>query len=383
MSNSEHATELTSGTTMGKNVGPVTPEYQTKIVLGESCAMNAPSAVTTHLLTTSVPDSDLIVAELAAKSIRPSDLRSTSIIVVGHAPSGVSDAQWAYLASLTVAAIWGLARRRPDMLLAPDQDVIDTERVEQEFRVTPDAGRSVTPIIVASAGSTALPEELGAPHVSLNVTPTPEEVTTLRFARRLLWSPPGNVREALAQLVALAGLRVRGEVDRLPALWDATAELDNETESTLPGIVYDVAAARRAGEALRTTARSDNRSSLAAAISLTDRQVELNTLAAVNVRDVLAALEAKSGWVTDESTGDREQVWHCLHPQNHTNGDATPSARLGPIPGGGEGFRCMRCLPERVDSLRLVMWARELTVDDAATWLFANVTGKTVTPVER
>lgn len=354
-----------------RDVAGVKPDYQVAIVAGDVSMVDRISAV--NIITVDPPSSDPeeVVAAVGASGVRAADVRSKTLLVIGQPPDGVSALAWTRRMIVLTAAVWGVARRRPDFLFAGISDVVvDTAAVQATFQALPDSGRPGHAIVVAAVGEYELPEQVVGPHVTLTDGFGVDDVTTLRFARRLLWTTDDDVVAALAQLSALAGIRVRGEVDRLPALW--CPEEASDPDGLLPGVVCDLTVARRGGERLRSADRADDRFSLAPAVALTDRQVRLEQAAAFDVRDVLDSLGARSAMIVDEVSGEQVQVWHCLHPHKHTNNDATPSARVGPLAYGGQGFRCMRCLPERVDALRLVMWAKSFTVDDAAAWLFAQ-----------
>ena len=220
------------------------------------------------------------------------------------------------------------------------------------------------------------------PVVDLTEGFTAQALSVARFARRLRFVAPEQTAFALSQLVAVASVRARSGMDRFPML------VAGDEPLTLPvgedGIVGTVGIclheARRVAEQSRRESRGDVRDAVADFVEPSPRQKHLLMAASIPVEDVLGWLGVNSSIVERVPRGAepgaepvQERAYHCPKPGNHTNGDATPSARVQDTHDGRPGFRCYRCWAETVDSLRLTMWARDCTPDEAADWLVSHL----------
>lgn len=325
--------------------------YQIEIVVGNS-AEDVLSERVVNLTPTELT-SENILETITKTDLTSADMRAKVVVTIGDAPDGLT-VPWANTVAATYASLLGFGRRRLD-LRYKNSPVMVMSDIDISFRKKTDNGRPNELPELVTVGNVAVTGE-DVTHINIDDL-TEETIGTLRWARRVLWSPENDVTTSLVQLVALAGIRARGEADRLPAMWTADEENGN---------VLDLSNLRRNAELLRAAGRAEERSALAVSEPLTERQQYLADAGNTDIVNVLTKLGAKSATIIDNQTEEEITVWHCLYPQNHTNGDATPSARIGPIPGGGQGFRCLRCLPERVDTLRLVMWAKNVSADEAA-----------------
>lgn len=341
---------------------PRRPDYRVAVLLpGAPLPEEGLTVNSVNVPVVSVEPDD-VAAALLSSGLSAADVRSRTVLV---APPGDGEQVSAVVAA-AMAALWGLSRHRVDVLLPDTGVVLDCAEADEAYRAAGDGGRPEArpDLVTASMGEGPLIG--GFAHVTLGPGLSAQQVGLLRFAKRVLWVPSGNVGADAVSLLALAGIRARGDHDRLPAMWlDSHVPPD---DGGMPGRVVDLGAVRRAAEGVRAATRTDDRGGLADPVALTDRQVFLESVARTPVEDVLAGLGVASAVLVDEESGEAQVVWHCPHPEKHTNGDATPSARVEDDE-DGRGFRCMRCLPERVDALRLVMWARREPVDDAARWL--------------
>lgn len=298
---------------------------------------------------------EAVLEAIASSGVKPTDLRAQVVFAAdGQSPEDVRKAV------LTYAALLGFANRRLD--IRTGEDSLNVEQLDLALRSLPDAGRlDPKPDHV----------QVGAPHpeipsVVISGAPSPADVSTIRYARRVRLVPTGSVTDALTQLVWVAAVRARDSVDRFPFLVEGDEPLVTES-SEIVGICLDTL--RRDALALRRSLRSDDRDSLAERVELSERQRTLLEAAARPIEHTLTALGAVSVERPAQSEdAPAEVLWHCPRPERHTHGDATPSMRVtrGKV-------RCFVCDAERVDSLRLVMDARSLSADEAAEWILAEV----------
>lgn len=298
---------------------------------------------------------DDVTAAVVSSGLNPADLRS-SVLFIADAPA--SDAvAWRDKILLAYIAVIGFARRRVDVSFGVPAAALVMSDLDRMFRSLPDAGRAehTADLVVAVDPDATIPPDVpDGDVVEFGAGLGGDAVAQLRYARRVLLVPAESVSVALPQLVGVAGVRARGERDRMPDL-------------LLGSGVVDAGLVRRHAEQSRKENRSDTRDFVADAIPLTPRQELLTQAARSDITALLARLGAASVRVSDSESA--HTVWHCPRPENHTNNDATPSARVTTSVDGVSHFRCFRCLPEKVDALRLTMWARDLTVDEAATWM--------------
>lgn len=306
-------------------------------------------------------DTQTVCATIRGASLTPEDLRSRVLFVADPDPA------YRDRALVTYAALIGFANRRLDVAFAVDGQAMAMDELDRSVRTLPAPDRPAEHIDLAQAGGA---ERTDLPWVALGTTGiSPDAVAVIKYARRLRLVPADHVQIALPQLVVVAALRARGATERLPLLCTGDEPADPDA-----GICLETA--RRGGEAARRDLRSGTRDALAPAEPT--RFDRLEEADAVPVEKTLLRLGAKSKVVdlparpgTPEHAAGvtvPTEVWHCPRPDRHTNGDATPSARIV-IKDERAEFQCFRCDPERVGSLRLVMDTLGLTGDEAADWI--------------
>lgn len=303
-----------------------------------------------------------VLEALSRSALNSADLRSRVVFVVDADASG----EMAAKSVLAYSAMLGLARRRLDVAFGWESQPVVMADLDSLARKLPDSGKPGDPTALLHIVP-ALPEDTccEAEHLVLGSRLNMADVTAVRHARRVNFDVPELVADALPQFIAVASMRARGETERLPLLG---------------GTEVDLESVRRASEGLRRTMRGDNRSAVVEPAPSAQAFERLQLAAQVDMLKVLEALGARSRTVevavkdeAGEPTGEMttSTVWHCLHPENHSNGDASPSARVTYSESGAH-FRCFRCLAEKVDALRLTMWSRSLTPDEAADWILSN-----------
>lgn len=316
-------------------------------------------------LTPTEHSAEAVIETLRSAELTPADLRSRVLFV---ADGGTS---YRDVSLMVYSALMGFAKRRLDVAFAIDGDAISMEDFDASMRSMPGLVRPETLPDAAQVG--------GAPrtdivHADVSASLTIEAATTIRFARRLRFVPPAAPAVALPQLVVVAALRARGQMDKLPLLCDGTEPAPAAAPDNA-GVCLDTL--RRAGEEIRRGLRSDTRDALAPVLT-ENPHARLVEADAIPVERTLVRLGAKSRIVempARPGTPEHEQgvtvpteVWHCPRPDRHTNGDANPSSRI--ITKGETAlFQCFRCDTERVGSLRLVMDTLSKTGSEAANWL--------------
>lgn len=335
--------------------------YQVYVYAGER-PQEIPSARVVDI-TPAEPTAESMVEKVSNCGLTSADLRSKVVFVVDPQSSGEQTVK----ALLAYVAMLGLARRRLDVAFGFDSAPIVMADLDSVARRLPDAGKPSDPPACLKVSDGAEAEEF-VPDLVLGTRLGVVEVTSVRHAKRLSYLPPDQVTAALPQFIAISSIRARGEAERLPSLSLGSVDLDLET-------------VRKSAENLRRTLRGDDRSAVVPPAPVPAYMERLNVAASRDIQQVLTLLGARSKTVevpvkdadgnpTDQLTS--STVWHCLHPENHTHNDASPSARVTEV--GGVGYyRCFRCLAEKVDSLRLVMWAKDITAEEAADWILANV----------
>lgn len=294
-------------------------------------------------ITPAAVDADSVIAAFGAAGLSTDMMRSR---VMFHA--GGDDIA---LVVATYAAVCGFAGRRVDILVGGDLiDAVDLDRAVREFA---DAGKPEQIFDHLQLG--AHRDDLAS--IVFGAQLSADDVSAIRFARRIRFVPVGGVAAALTAFIAVAGLRARDRSDRFPYLCDGTEAVTDDA-ATVVGVCLDTI--RRAAVELRRTSRSGDRDALVERVELTDRQARLEAAANTDVEATMAALGARQ----NAESG----LWHCPRPQRHSNGDQNPSMRAG------KGLiRCYRCDTERVDSLRLTADVLGVSVDEAADWIVANV----------
>lgn len=291
------------------------------------------------------PRLSAVVDALAASGLQPFSLRSKAAVYLDCAPD---------LALVVVAAIWGFAGRRVDVIVAGEAPMILTG-LDAAARTLPDAGRP-----------DSVPDHLqvGAVHESLRYVltdhlPTADEVSLIKSARRVRFVAPAQLTAAVQYLTVVAGVRSRSDLERLPFLvrGDEPALEPTQPASTVVGLCLDTA--YKLGAELRRTLRPEDGIELVDKVEPGARNVQLIAAAAIPMEDVLVRLGARSN--------PRTALWHCPRPQRHTHGDREASMQVN----HGQ-VRCFRCDLERVDAIRLVMDTLGLSPDEAAAWLVSG-----------
>lgn len=284
---------------------------------------------------------EAVLDALRSSGLTPSDLRSKMLFLTDLDP---------YDACVAYTAVVGFAGRRIDA--GGDGAVVKAVGLDRRARELDDAGRPAATLLVA---------QFGVPHpdmMSVTGVGTPDEVSVIRYAKRLRFAPVGDTLSAVSQLIAVGGVRAKGTLDRLPFLVTGDEPVGDDPTATV-GICLDTL--KRDAAALRRAARADDRSAVADTVEVTDRQKRLAAAAAAPIVPVLAQLG-----VAPASSDDPSDVtlWHCPRPDNHAHGDANASFTVT-----GAGVACPRCDVEPLDSLRLVMTVRACSPDEAADFL--------------
>jgi len=288
---------------------------------------------------------DAVLAKLKTSELAPSDLRARVVLKVEGDP---------YLAVAVYAALMGFAGRRLDV--TDGSTLVVVADLESRLRALTDLGKP-DPVPVQIQVSPTPHREL--PSISAADGLSPADISAIRYAKRVRFAPADGDPAALAavsQLIILAELRARGDVERLPYLVNGDEPVSDDDAASAVGLCLDTL--RRSAVEVRRSMRTDDRSQLAPKADLTTRQRTLLAASAVPIEKVLSRL----GATQDESSG----LWHCPRPERHNHGDANASMRV--VRGKTQ---CFRCDQERVDSLRLTMDTKGLVPDDAATWLLA------------
>jgi hypothetical protein len=297
-------------------------------------------------LTPATASTEAVLDRLKDSDLTPADLRSRAYLF----PDGHRD-----LSLVVYAALIGFAGRRID-LATPQGFAVDATALDAAARRLPDAGRPAEPIDHLQLGPVTHPD---LPSIDKSAMLRPSDVTAIRYARRLRFVPVDDVVEALSQLVVVAAIRSRRDgADRLPFLCVGDEPAVLEDRDTVVGVCLDTI--RRAAVDLRRSLRSDDRDAVVEPIALTPRQLALVAAADRPIEETMVRL----GAALNEATG----MWHCPRPERHTHGDKNASMKS--VKGR---VQCLRCDPERVDSLRLTMDTLGVSADEAAEWL-ADVT---------
>ena len=285
---------------------------------------------------------DAVIAALESSGLTAADLRTQILVVFGN--TSAQDLLAVY------ATLLGFAGRR--LHVALDGKVFDTVAFDAAVRTIEDAGQPPMELLHVQVG----PEgRTDLPIVPFSHLSSPKGASMLRYTKRVRLVVPPDPLDAVRQFVAVAGLRARGQTERLPYLVQGDEPAATEETYRQP-IGVDLESFRRAGIALRKRARGDDRGAIVDKVELTARQRRLVEAAAVPVGQTMQRLGARYN--------EQEDAWHCPRPDRHTNGDQNPSMRVK-----ADKVRCGRCDRERVDSLRLIMDTLTVTPDEAADWL--------------
>lgn len=286
------------------------------------------------------------IQALRASDLNPADVRARVLVYIDPS-TAPSDAVSAY------AALCAYSGRRLDVQVGDSVEPINGQALDSSSRSTMDAGRPTTSheIVQFGAPHPSIPSVVGQVGVL--------EAELVRYARRVRLVLIPDCGAAIAQFIAVAGLRSRGGQDRFPQIvFDSTlGEEDGD------GHGVDLDALRRSAVEVRRLSRSDERVTLAPRGQLNLRQKELLTAAATRIEAVMVALG---------STTPGGGLWHCPRPHRHTHGDAVPSMRVET-----SRARCFRCDPEWVDPVRLTADVKGWSFDESAEWLTAVVEPQT------
>lgn len=291
---------------------------------------------------------DVLVA-LTDAGVGLADLRSRTVVVADGDP---------VRAATSYSALAGFAGRHLDV--ATSRGVVHLDRLVTAAASLPDAGpltQRPEAVHVAVAGAvraagvdpaadaTQVIDVANAAEPLASITA--EDISVLRWARRVTCDAAADATDTLMLIAAVAGLAGR-RGDRLPTLVAAD------------GTDADLSAVRADGAGTRAKARPQNAAMVVERVELTERDRRLLTAAEV---DPAVALE-RLGCPTDGS------LWSCPRPNSHTHGDATPSMRVS------EGkVRCFVDDAEWIDTLRLVAVSCGLTADDAADLILGDPAG--------
>lgn len=316
-------------------------------------------------LTPPVHTGDAVIEALRSADLTPADLRSRVLFVAD------GGAEFRDVTVMVYAALLGFSKRRIDVAFELDGESLPMDEFDASLRTM---GGLERPAVIPDTAQVGGPARTDITHVDVGSSLTKEAASTIRFARRLRFVPPDAPALAIPQLVAVAALRARGQLDKLPLLCNGT-EPGPEGAPDTAGICLDTL--RRSGEEIRRGLRSDTRDALAPKLDV-NPFARLAEADAIPVERTLVRLGAKSKIIempAKAGTSEHEQgvtipteVWHCPRPDRHTNGDANPSSRIV-TKGEHTQFQCFRCDPERVGSLRLVMDVQGKTGAEAANWL--------------
>jgi hypothetical protein len=326
---------------MANSSAPDRP-VQLFVWLGPSPAPEHPEAKVVTISPSEIAP-QAVVESLRAAQLTPADLRSH--VVLGIAPETPSN-----LAVVVYTALTTLASRRLDVVCGDRHAALTA--LDTQLRSLPTPPRP-----------DALPAlaQVGAPHDTLPVlemagSTAADHMVTLHHARRLRLVLPADPVAALTLFVAVAALRARPGLERLPMV-----VLGDEPADESAG--FDLDTVRAGAFELRRSLRSSEAPVLAPRVELSARLKRLAAAASTPVDRTMVAL----GATTPDGT-----LWHCPRPERHRNGDANASMRIE-----DGAVRCFRCDPERIDSLRLVADTRHLSFDEAAEWLTENVPSHT------
>lgn len=316
------------------HVGPVPPELS-----GAMCIDITPASL----------DVAAMVEALSSANIDASDLRARTVVAI------TADAPLALLAYTAASAFAG---RRIDAIV--NGSFIDVAALSAAgTRLHTARPDTVIDHLVVGAPHETLP------YVTLDAPLHELQATQVRWAKRLWFVPADNAAIALSQYIVILALRQRPSGDRYPLL--AASGFPAPTpEGPTAGAVADLEELRNAALTARRSVRSGERDALADFAQPTVRQAWLAAAAATPIEETLQRLGASHNPETD--------LWHCPRPSRHRNNDATASMKIQTDRDKTTKVRCFRCDAERVDSLRLVMDALDLSVDEAARWLFSDST---------
>lgn len=165
-----------------------------------------------------------------------------------------------------------------------------------------------------------------------------ELLKEIRFARNLILKSSNDIQEIYSFLL-LSDVRRRNGQEFLPKI-------------SLGDDIYNLNEIKKLGNEIRRTNKVDKRDYIVKKEKITDRRINLESVANTDIEITLQWL----GSYSDPETG----FWRCTRPERHKNGDNNPSLKI--IDGK---IRCYRCDFEPIDSLRLVIDTENISTDDA------------------
>jgi len=297
-----------------------------------------------------VPAASEATSGFASAGLSPADLRSRAMFLV-------EDGADLLAALSTYCVTAGFASRFLDVATSRGVVVANHHRSGREL---PDAGKApVRPDLVAVAGTQSqldqgvLGEILGedATDAEIRILAfsnddglshlSPQEVSDLRSARRVVLFASSDDDVAFRELLQVAGARSRRNFERLPMV-------------ARQGELVDLDEMRRAGAELRKEHRA-YQVATAERVEPTERDAALQLAASTPVEAVLAALGSECA----------SDLWQCPRPWSHTHGDATASMQVA----ADNKVRCYVDDAEWIDPLRLVMEVCRVPADHAAELL--------------
>lgn len=286
-----------------------------------------------------------VLARIKEAGLSVADVRTDALLVFG-----TDDV----VGNLVVyAAIVGLSGRFPDV--AVNGRILPAGALNRKVRRQKDAGRPPQRPVHVQIGTVGRHDMVEIPFEQL---PDAKALSLTRAAKRCRLVPPAEALAALHQMVAVSGVRARGNEERMPFIVAGT-EPAAALETAKDPIGVDLEQVRRDAVAMRREVRGDDRNVLVDAEPLSDRQQQLLKAGEVDVLSVLDRLGVSFDAIEDR--------WVCPRTHNHPEDD--PVAFLNHSKGK---MRCGRCDAERLDVLRLVMELRRCTPDEAADWLLAD-----------
>ena len=293
-------------------------------------------------ITPAAPTAEAMIAAIRTAGIEASDLRAKTLLSLD------CDAA---TAALAYAAVVGFAGRRVDVLVAGtliQSELLYRAGIKMQ---QPRPAASLECVLVGAVHE-------GIRSIVLDRALADESAAVIRWARRLRFVPNADPVQTISQLIVVSALRHRTTGDRLPLLCDGT-EPAPASDAPLDPVGIDLDDVRAEALSIRRSVRSGDRDAVADTVEPSLRRQRLAVAASLPIEETLVRLGARQNEDTD--------LWHCPRPERHSHGDATASMRIqrGRV-------RCYRCDAERVDSLRLTMDARGLSVDEAADWLLAT-----------
>ena len=307
------------------------------------------------------PTPQAVLDRIAEAGLHPGDLRTRTLVVVGDDP---------ITATLVYAALAGFAGRRlaftqhsldnsddSDDTGSAGIDAVDATQIDRQARETVDSGKpehNVAQILIGATHETLRTATLADADEPGVFAGSDDDAVLIRHARRVRFVPAGSSSDTISQLLVIAGLRAREDIDRFPTLCDGSEPFDPARPTEEAGMCLD--ALRRQALALRREQKTGIRDSIAPFEPPTSRNLRLDEVAGMSITDTMSRL----GAVQNETTG----LWHCPRPERHSNGDQNPSMKAV-----DETVRCFRCDMEKIDSLRLIMDCLGCTADEAADWL--------------